>query len=279
MSTEEVDYLNVKVLNAKEIAGEIQPVARTEEVEAEHFVAVSYTLPFGGPVTEPAAGNIEIPQPVLMLDPMRKTAILSINNPDPGLSVNVVLAHSQAVAQRLQQAPAGSGDEGAPILVAPNSSVNLTVKGTGPLWVVAQAAGSKTVNPAPGTPSTPQAATGAANATTTLTIPNPGLLSGRILTSLNWTFSAASLNATTLTITDGTTTFTQSIASGALAGSFTIPASGILFALNSPVTITLSAGGAAITSTLMATFQTQSQLVQEQAVTVGVVTERRGKDV
>ena len=114
--------------------------------------------------------------------------------------------------------------------------------------------------------------TAMANATTTLTIPAAGAGLSDILTSLNWAFSAASLNATTLTIQSGTDVlYQQSLPSGSVAGSVPIPQGGFIGQPGQTIVITMTAGGAAITSTLNATYTQQTN----GSVIVGVLAERR----
>lgn len=84
----------------------------------------------------------------------------------------------------------------------------------------------------------------------TLEAPAPGAAGSTLprnaLSFVHWSFSAAPTNAT-LTITDGTVTETIYITA---AGPDWLPFEGAAFAENATVTITLSAGGAGISSSL-----------------------------
>lgn len=263
------EHLHVHVENAQDIRA-------VEEVDPEHIIAVSYTFSFPGNITLPSSGNLDQPLQLLQLDPLRRRAEITFNNTDPNLPATIYFADSQAVAQRLQQSAATAGDEGAPVIISPNSSATITVHGTAALWAVSAPAKSTNTNPGLNAPTTPISATGAAASTTTLTVPAGSGLQGRILYGVNYSFSAPTTAVSTLTITDGTTTLTQTVPTGTNQGTFTLPAQGALFASGAAITITLTSGGAAITSTVNAFYGTQNQLVQQIAPTVGVLSERRG---
>lgn len=236
-------------------------VVRTEEVEAGHFSSQSFILPPAGNVTPQVNYNQNVPAQILALDPLRKRAVISING-----TGQCFMCHSQAQAQSLQFGPTQNADEAA-LITAPFA---FTAEATGPLWAVL--ATTAVIGLSAPTFAT---STGAANATTTLTIPAAGASLSDIIQDLNVTFSAASLNATTLTVQSGADILYQtSIASGAT--SFDLPSAlaGILEGLQGQtIVITVTAAGAAITSTVNTTYQAQTST--PGAVTVGVLQERR----
>jgi hypothetical protein len=111
--------VGVHVLNWEEAV----PVARTEEVEPEHFSCVTFVLQAPTP-NNPGANWANI----LELDPLRKDAtILSPDNP-------VVVCHTfrqvQDPANQVANVPFPDG------AYLP-AGASLSVSGTGPLWVVA----------------------------------------------------------------------------------------------------------------------------------------------
>lgn len=103
--------------------------------------------------------------------------------------------------------------------------------------------------------SKPATATGAANAATTLTIP-AGIGSPNVLTYLSVSFSGTTLTLATLTVTDGTITLTWTLPIG-LSQPFNaqLPTGGLIFATGAAITITVTAIGAALTSTINAGYQ------------------------
>lgn len=239
---------------------EFSPVMRTEEVPNAHFTSQGFLLPPVGAQTPQADYNQNVPVQILALDPKRKRAVISVAG-----SGSCFLCASQAQAQSLQFGANQNPDEGA-LVTAPFA---FTAEASAPLWAVLQAG---VINPPATAPGTPQSVTGAANAATTLTVPSPGAGLAAILTDLNWSFSAASLNATTLTVTSGGNTLYQtSIPTGALNGSVQLPANGLIGQPGQSIIVTMTAGGAAITSTL----NTVSTAQSNPSVTVSVLQERR----
>jgi hypothetical protein len=103
---------------------------RTEEVEPEHFVAVTFSL--AAPVANNPLGNIAN---ILEQDPLRKEAeIIVSDNP-------VVLCHSfrqtQDPANQVATVPFPNGAY-LPV------GTSITIRGTGPMWVVATTVASST---------------------------------------------------------------------------------------------------------------------------------------
>jgi len=126
IANEVYDTIHVHVDNASEISSQ-SPVARTEEVEAEHYTTSSFSLPGGGAIIGTGVGAVE-PVQILQLDPLRKRAVLSFVG-----TGQVALAHTLNVAQSIANNPnVGAGDEGA-LFSSPGSTA---VEATGPLWAV-----------------------------------------------------------------------------------------------------------------------------------------------
>ena len=115
------DAVKVHVVNAEDMK---QAVA-TEEVEPEHIIAVSFTLPAVGVSGENQ--EQESPMQILQLDPLRKVAYISFNG-----SGQIFLAHSEAQANALQSGTQQNADSGA-MYTCPTT---VKVEGTGPLWAV-----------------------------------------------------------------------------------------------------------------------------------------------
>jgi hypothetical protein len=115
------DAVKVHVVNAEDMK---QAVA-TEEVEPEHIIAVSFTLPAVGVSGENQ--EQESPTQILQLDPLRKVAYVSFNG-----SGQIFLAHSEAQANALQSGTQQNADSGFLITVP----TVVKVEGTGPLWAV-----------------------------------------------------------------------------------------------------------------------------------------------
>lgn len=125
MTTAEVQAVRVHIDNADEI-GERVKVARTQEMEPEHFTTSTFILPGLGLLPSPG-GQVVLPTQVLQLDPLRKTAVLSFNG-----NGQVILAHSQQQVQSLQANVQTAADEGA-LITCPTT---IRVTGTAPLWAV-----------------------------------------------------------------------------------------------------------------------------------------------
>jgi hypothetical protein len=239
---------------------EWSPITRTEEVEAAHFTSQGFLLPPVGNLSPQADYNQNIPVQILALDLLRKRAVISVNGQGA-----CYLCSSQAQAQDLQFGANQAPDAGA-LLTAPFA---FTAEATGPLWAVLA---SGAVSPPASSPGTPATSTGAANATTTLTIPSAGTGLADILNDLNWSFSAASLTAATLQVVSGSDVlYTQPLPVGSLSGTVQLPAGGLIGQPGQTIVVTITAGGAAITSTINATYTQQAN----GNVTVGVLQERR----
>lgn len=244
--------LRVHVDNAEDIKG-----VRTQEIEPPHLTTMGFVLPPAGPLTPQADYNQNVPTQILQLDPLRKRAVVSING-----TGSCFLCSSQAQAQSLQFGPTQNADEGAQF-TAPFA---FTVEATGPMWAVL----ATTAVIGTGAP-TFATATGASDATTTLTIPSAGAGLADTLTELNYVFSAAITQASTLTVTSGGDTLYETVVpTGATAASIPTPLTGLQ---GQTIVITLTAGGTGITSTLNALYTQQTST--PGAVTIGVVQERR----
>jgi hypothetical protein len=100
---------------------------KTEEVEPEHFVFSTYQVQAG---TAPQGTGLSPYQRILAQDPLRKEAtIINVDNP-------VVLCHSEAQAANANnQITTVPFPEGAYLA----AGANITIKGTGQVWVAATA--------------------------------------------------------------------------------------------------------------------------------------------
>jgi hypothetical protein len=119
--------VHVTVDNADEIGKAVSPAVKTEEKEPEHFDTTTFVLT--APVGQLSAGGggnrTDIAQ-VLSLDPLRKDA--GLYNPDTPV-VYGTYRQCQDLANQAAGVPYPQG-----AYVAAGGNISLT--GTGPLWVV-----------------------------------------------------------------------------------------------------------------------------------------------
>jgi hypothetical protein len=113
----------VHVGNPHDIASAINGAPKVEEAAAPHAVASTWLLPTLGTVNAQQNNPVEI----LPLDILRKRAVITFNG-----SGQVIICHSQAQAQSLQQNVQQAADEGC-LLTVPGTIVH---ESTAALWAV-----------------------------------------------------------------------------------------------------------------------------------------------
>jgi hypothetical protein len=119
--------VHVHVDNAEDMRA-----VKTQEVEAAHLTTLGFILPPVGAVSPQSDYNQNVPTQILQLDPLRKRAIVSINNTVIATVSQCYLCSSQAQAQSLQFGSSQTPDAGA-LVTAP---FTFEVDSTAPMWAV-----------------------------------------------------------------------------------------------------------------------------------------------
>lgn len=251
----DADAIKVHVTNPHDM------VVRTEEVEAQHFAASTFTLPPPGP-------NQNGPIQVLQLDLLRKRAVVSLNG-----AGEVILAHSMQQAQSLQANVNQAADDGCVI----TSPATVTVEGTGPLWAIGIGTGNVTQQSVTGFGSAVAPGAGSVIASIPAASLPPGTYEVYLLTYLDGTLVTAT-DENNLALESGGAVISQLLQPAPSSGNgFVVPSGPYVVSVNGSQSISVNAIGAGSVSAKYNAQITAVPLLTSSGLSVGVLQERRDR--